>query len=379
MKKTDISVICPLYRGQEYIDAILEMLYRNQEKLAEAGKQKVIEVIFVNDYPQEKISLPQSQREDLKMKLLEPGKNQGIHRSRVLGVEQAEGEYILFLDQDDRIREDFLKSQLFHMDGTAAVLCNGYYQNNRIIYSSREEQENAAYLSEYLKQKNVIISPGQVLLRADSIPKEWRHNCFSQNGSDDVLLWILMLVSNHGFAINEEKLFWHLESDANASYQFEKMKKSIEELLTRVLGLDCLPAEQKEVFRGATERRLARYDQYASLQKTLDNLAKESNLSSLRKYIGSRHTAVYGWGILGREFWKMAQRAGIDISFAIDAGKAAFMEPEIPLYKPQEDLPQADIIIVTPVTGFQEIKAFLQKKCQAEILSLSAFLERIGT
>ncbi len=379
MKKTDISVICPLYRGQEYIDAILEMLYRNQEKLAEAGKQKVIEVIFVNDYPQEKISLPQSQREDLKMKLLEPGKNQGIHRSRVLGVEQAEGEYILFLDQDDRIREDFLKSQLFHMDGTAAVLCNGYYQNNRIIYSSREEQENAAYLSEYLKQKDVIISPGQVLLRADSIPKEWRHNCFSQNGSDDVLLWILMLVSNHGFAINEEKLFWHLESDANASYQFEKMKKSIEELLTRVLGLDCLPAEQKEVFRGATERRLARYDQYASLQKTLDNLAKESNLSSLRKYIGSRHTAVYGWGILGREFWKMAQRAGIDISFAIDAGKAAFMEPEIPLYKPQEDLPQADIIIVTPVTGFQEIKAFLQKKCQAEILSLSAFLERIGT
>lgn len=379
MTKTDISVICPLYRGQKYIGSVLEMLYRNQHKLTEAGAAKLTEVIFVNDYPQEKISLPQSQREDVRLKLLEPGRNQGIHRSRVLGAEQAEGEYILFLDQDDRIHEDYFKRQLFYIDGKAAALCNGYYQNSRIIYSSREEQENAACLSEYLKQKDVIISPGQVLLRADSIPQEWRHNCLSQNGSDDVLLWILMLGSNQGFAINEEKLFWHLESDTNASYQFEKMKQSIQELLARVLGLDCLSAEQKEVFRGATERRLARYDQYASLQKALDNLAEESNLSSLRKYIGSRHTAVYGWGILGREFWKMARRAGIDISFAIDAGKDAFMEPEVPLYKPQEDLPQADILIVTPVTGFQEIKALLQRKCQAEIVSLSAFLERIGT
>ncbi len=378
MKKTDISVICPLYRGQEYIDAILEMLYRNQEKLAEAGKQKVIEVIFVNDYPQEKISLPQSQREDLKMKLLEPGKNQGIHRSRVLGVEQAEGEYILFLDQDDRIREDFLKSQLFHMDGTAAVLCNGYYQNNRIIYSSREEQENAAYLSEYLKQKNVIISPGQVLLRTESIPEEWKHNCLCQNGSDDVLLWILMLVRNKKFALNEEKLFWHMESDSNASYQFEKMQKSIEELLERVLKLDCLTAEQKGVFNGATERRLARYDRYVALQSVIETLADRKNLSRLREYIGSKHAAVYGWGIFGREFWKLAQKAGIDICFGIDAGKATFLKPEIPLYSPQEDLPQADIIIVTPVTGVQEIKALLEKKCQAEIVSLSEFLERIG-
>lgn len=379
MHKTDISVICPLYHGRKYIDSILEMLYRNQEKLAEAGMPKVTEVIFVNDYPQEKISLPQSQREDLKLKLLEPGTNQGIHRSRVLGVEQAEGEYILFLDQDDRIREDFLKSQLSHMDGNAAVLCNGYYQNSRIIYSSREEQENAVYLSEYLKQKNVIISPGQVLLRTESIPEEWKHNCLCQNGSDDVLLWILMLVRNKKFALNEEKLFWHMESDSNASYQFEKMQSSIRELLARVLGLDCLSAEQREIFRGATERRLARYDGYVGLQRAIETLADGKNLSRLREYIGSKRVAVYGWGILGREFWKLAHKAGVAICFGIDSGKAAFMKPEIPLYNPREDLPKADIIIVTPVTGFQEIKAFLEGKCRAEIVSLSAFLERIGT
>lgn len=378
MYKTDISVICPIYHGQKYIDSIVEMLYRNQEKLAEAGMPKVTEVIFVNDYPQEKISLPQSRREDLKLKVLEPERNQGIHRSRVLGVGQAEGEYILFLDQDDRIREDFFKSQLSHMDGNAAVLCNGYYQNSRIIYSSKEEQENAACLPEYLKQKNVIISPGQVLLRHGSIPEEWKHNYLCQNGSDDVLLWILMLSSHGKFALNEEKLFWHMESDSNASYQFEKMQSSIRELLARVQGLDCLSAEQKEIFRGATERRLARYDRYAELKKAIETLADGKNLSRFREYIGSKRAAVYGWGILGREFWKLAQKAGVTICFGIDAGKAAFMEPEIPLYNPKEDFPEADIIIVTPVTGFREIKVLLERKCQAEIVSLSAFLGRVG-
>lgn len=374
MQEIIVSVICPLYYGQKYIDSILEMLKENQKRLQQSGIMAGIELVFVNDAPDQKISLPKHW-EGIFVKLIEHEKNRGIHQSRVTALEQARGMYLLFLDQDDKICDDYLVSQLSHIGQNDAVLCNGYYQNNRVIYSSMERQKKAAQFMDYLHQKHVIVSPGQVLLRRDAVPKEWKQDCFKKNGSDDVLLWILMLSRCNQFAVNGEKLYWHIESGENASYHFENMRESIIEMKQRVLMLDCLTNEEKKIFRAATEERLARYEQYISLQSKIERLHQQAYFDSLWQSVRSQRLAVYGWGILGREIAEWMKRAGISVCYAIDSGKDAFVEPEIPLYIPGEDFPEADVIIVTPVTGFREIKAGLEKKSSAKIISLQEFLD----
>lgn len=41
-----------------------------------------------------------------------------------------------------------------------------------------------------------ITSPGHCLIRKTSIPQLWKENILKNNGSDDLLLWLLMLEEN---------------------------------------------------------------------------------------------------------------------------------------------------------------------------------------
>ena len=46
----DVSVIIPIYKGNGYIESLLNKIEKNYQE-----SQKEIEVIFVNDYPDEEI------------------------------------------------------------------------------------------------------------------------------------------------------------------------------------------------------------------------------------------------------------------------------------------------------------------------------------
>lgn len=53
-ENVDISVAIPIYKGKKYIAPIIEMLESNQKVLIQNGRKEKIEIIFVNDYPDEK-------------------------------------------------------------------------------------------------------------------------------------------------------------------------------------------------------------------------------------------------------------------------------------------------------------------------------------
>ena len=53
-ENVDISVAIPIYKGKKYIASIIEMLEANQKELIQNERKEKIEVIFVNDYPNEK-------------------------------------------------------------------------------------------------------------------------------------------------------------------------------------------------------------------------------------------------------------------------------------------------------------------------------------
>ena len=115
-----ISIITPIYNGNKYLNNYLKMIKQAISKISE------IEVIWVNDSPNIPIEYDKNLTKDVNVQIIKNKENSGIHKSRVNGLKQAKGKYILFLDQDDEITEDALLSQYNKIQGHDLVIGNGY-------------------------------------------------------------------------------------------------------------------------------------------------------------------------------------------------------------------------------------------------------------
>lgn len=76
--------------------------------------------------------------------------------------------------------------------------------------------------------------------------------------------------------------------------------------------------------------------------------------------------AIYGLGNIGRLLEKEL-RSHIEISYGIDRRE---ISAEFPIYKPNDDLPETDVVIVTAVCEFEEIEEMLKKKLNCPIYSI---------
>lgn len=213
-----VSIIVPIYKGKKYINRLIRIVENNKRCLAEPHD---VELIFVNDYPEEKISEQDIQSNTVKTKLIVNPQNYGIHRSRQIGLENATGEFVLFLDQDDVIKKDYIKRQINALKkDTDVMVCNGVVKAptyRKMLYKFWFMHVTVKYLYFYTKFGCRIVSPGQCLIRKSSIPKIWKKEVLTQNGADDFLLWLLMLSDGKRFTINRNVLYQHIIHDNNTS------------------------------------------------------------------------------------------------------------------------------------------------------------------
>ncbi len=94
MKKTDISIIVPIYNVEKYLNRCIDSLI-NQTK-------KEIEIILINDGSTDTSEKIIKSYKDDRIKYFK-NKNQGIGKTRNFGIDKAKGKYILFVDSDDYI------------------------------------------------------------------------------------------------------------------------------------------------------------------------------------------------------------------------------------------------------------------------------------
>lgn len=233
-RRMKISVIIPLYHGKKYLPDIMKMLLQNQ---TEGNDAFAIEVILVNDLPDEKISYEEIEhRNELRVILLTNQENKGIHFARVRGLAHASGEYVHFLDQDDKIAGNFYKSQIKHMrTKDDVIVANGiaeYESYRKLLYRYRFMQWTVKSAWFYTRFDCRIISPGQCLIQKSSIPDIWKKKILKHNGADDYFLWLAMLSQGKKFGINRELLYTHKYTSANASSDRETMRMSVDETLS---------------------------------------------------------------------------------------------------------------------------------------------------
>lgn len=375
----NISVIVPIFRGRKYIDNVTAQI----EKCAAAcGSMYTLELLLVNDDPQEPIGAVHSDM--VAVRVLETDKNRGIHGARVRGLLHSAGDFVLFLDQDDKITPDYFVSQLSHLGEADAVVCKLLHEG-RQFYDTRMPFEQVVTREFILSVRNPIISPGQVLIKKDSIPAVWKEARLENNGADDWLLWLCMLAEGRTFALNPETLFEHVVEGGNESINAAHMMASEQEVYGMLAAGRVFPTEDLEKLKGAVQaaaeghiRLLSKfqkmffvYDQWLGMQE------KGKYIHAYLRECGVRRVAVYGDSYIGKRLYRSLQDNGVEVRYFIDRN-AAYLDEEIPVYLPEIGPPPVDMIIISLVEGTDGIKETLKGMTEAKLCTVTELFSDMG-
>ena len=147
-----ISIIIPFYNSIKHIDSCLNGLINQSFK-------KMHEIIFVNDGSTDETVRKIENYKNPLIKIFELKKNKGPAAARNLGLKNASGKYVFFLDVDDTISLDIL-DKLYN-----EVLEYEY----DIIFCDKKWIENSQN-----QRANIFLYPDNKILNSEEIKNEMR-------------------------------------------------------------------------------------------------------------------------------------------------------------------------------------------------------------
>lgn len=114
-----VSVIVPVYNAERYlkigVESIIKQTYKN------------IEIILINDGSKDgSLQLCKDYNEkDSRIRVIDK-ENSGVSAARNLGIANAKGKYVCFVDSDDYVESDYIEKLLNNVQDKTMTFC-GYY------------------------------------------------------------------------------------------------------------------------------------------------------------------------------------------------------------------------------------------------------------
>ncbi|MBO6013824.1 MAG: glycosyltransferase family 2 protein [Bacteroidales bacterium] len=132
-----VSIISPVYQAAPFIEACLDSILKQSFQ--------DFEVLLVDDHgPDNSMELARSfvaQRgEEHRFRFLETPQNSGPGIARNIGIEAAQGDFVVFVDSDDLLKPEYLQQLL-----ASAVSAEGSYRDLaycQLAYSNGKEYRN---------------------------------------------------------------------------------------------------------------------------------------------------------------------------------------------------------------------------------------------
>lgn len=84
--------------------------------------------------------------------------------------------------------------------------------------------------------------------------------------------------------------------------------------------------------------------------------------------------SVYGLGEIGKRLIEELESDGVQIQYAVDKN-AEKLFADFGLYTDSEEVPETDILIVTPICDFEAIKKNMEVKTKGKIISLEEIVD----
>lgn len=133
MKNPKISIIIPVYNGEKYLKRCILSIEKNHFPISE------FEIICVNDGSKDSsVDILLKLNHKFKNIKIVDQKNQGIAATRNKGIKTARGKYLVFIDQDDYIDENYLQTYYQQISDEDCEIVMGAYaridSQNKVIY-----------------------------------------------------------------------------------------------------------------------------------------------------------------------------------------------------------------------------------------------------
>ena len=125
-----VSIIIPVYNTEKYLrqclDSVINQTFQD------------IEIILVNDASTDNSAaiIKEYQQKDSRIKPVNITNNIGVSKSRNIGMKEATGKYIVFVDSDDWIRKDYVEFLFNNIEKLKCDVVSGCYS----IYNDKTFQ-----------------------------------------------------------------------------------------------------------------------------------------------------------------------------------------------------------------------------------------------
>lgn len=237
-----ISIILPVYNAYKYLretlDSVLAQTYIDFELIALNDGSNDNSLVILRDY----------EKKDSRVLVIDKP-NSGVSDTRNIGVSQAKGEYVAFLDADDLYSPEYLSAMIHAAEEKNAdiVVCEYETFRNVPIEIYKRERSNKAQLTDIQKllDSGLMTSMQIKLFRKDLLQNSSiQLDKKMTYGEDLFFCWKACLMGKTIYQINEKLYGYRLSGEgATSKYHdglYEKYQAAFADLkeFCSVNGLD---------------------------------------------------------------------------------------------------------------------------------------------
>lgn len=126
-----LTIVVPIYNAAEHLNRCIDSITANTFKN--------FELLLINDGSTDNSLEISKEREEKDSRIRVISKNnEGVSKTRNLGIKEASGKFIMFIDNDDYIEKDYIQTFIGNCSETDADLVIGGYRrvnNNETMFS----------------------------------------------------------------------------------------------------------------------------------------------------------------------------------------------------------------------------------------------------
>lgn len=293
-----ITVIVPVYNVEKYVEkcalSLVNQTYRN------------LELIFVNDGSSDRSAEILSTIKDKRIKIIHQ-ENNGVSTARNAGLDAAKGEYVVFVDSDDYVAEDYVK-YLYEL-----IKNNADFAYTTELFKSRNDTQsknNNVEIVDGEKSSGILLSPDVVV---GSYNKIYRRDVIEKNGlrfrpdlyyGEGLNFIIRMSLVSEKVVVGNRKILYYRKNNASSAttkYSNDKCCNGLKSLkiINRMINHEnefvdsmyrlhisnyYLGAIAQMIENGKTEKYKRNYDAWKkSLRSSVRYIVKSEYISNYRK------------------------------------------------------------------------------------------------
>ncbi len=210
-----ISIIVPIYNREKYlkrcIDSLLKQTYKN------------IEIMLVDDCSKDnsaEIAKEYEKKHPLVCRVIQQTSNQGVSAARNLGIKNASGEWVTFVDSDDWVKEEYIEVlyRTAQKENALIVMSNFYY-----YYSEKSIKEMCPFgnleTTSAHKEKVALSNPCVCtrLFKKELFVKENIYFPEDIRRSEEVATVVPLLCTTDRISLSRKPMYYYFQNESSLS------------------------------------------------------------------------------------------------------------------------------------------------------------------